>query len=199
MVTHASELPLFPLNTVLFPGGPLPLRIFEPRYLDMISNCLKTNTGFGVVGIRSGSETGPAEIFPVGTRVDIVNWYQDEDGLLAIMTIGRSRLRIDSVERRPDGLYVGRTEPLPAEPAAPLPEAHRRLAEFLERAMREVASHYRDIDSHFEDATWVGCRLAELLPLGLGVKQSLLELDDPLERLDRLGPLLDELENGSEE
>lgn len=194
-----SELPLFPLNTVLFPGGPLPLRIFEPRYLDMVSRCLKADTGFGVVGIRSGSETGPAEMYAVGTSVDIVNWYQDEDGLLAIMTIGRARFRIDSVDRRPDGLYVGRIRPLAGEPAAPLPDAHDRLAVFLEHAMREVASHYRDIEMHLEDATWVGCRLAELLPLDISIKQELLELEDPVERLERLGPMLDELEGSSED
>lgn len=194
-----SELPLFPLKTVLFPGGPLPLRIFEPRYLDMISRSLKNNASFGVIGIRSGSETGSAEMFTVGTTADIANWYQDDDGLLAIMTIGRTRFRVDTVDRRADGLYVAEAEMLPGERALALPEAHLRLATFLEQTMQEVASHYRDIDLHFDDATWVGYRLAEILPLELSVKQAMLELDDPLERLERLAPILEGLENTPED
>ncbi len=194
-----SELPLFPLKTVLFPGGPLPLRIFEPRYLDMVSRCLKSNASFGVIGIRSGSETGPAEMFTVGTTADIANWYQDDDGLLAIMTIGRTRFRVEAVDRRPDGLYVAEATMLAGEASMNLPEEYGRLAVFLEQTMQEVASHYRDIDLHFDDATWVGHRLAEILPLELSVKQAMLEMDDPLERLERLAPILDGLENPSED
>lgn len=190
-----SELALFPLKTVLFPGGPLPLRIFEPRYLDMISRCLKQNTAFGVVGIRSGSETGAAEMFTVGTTADITNWYQDDDGLLAIMTVGRRRFKITAVDRHADGLYVAEATLLPLESSGPLPESHDRLATFLERSLREVASHYRGLDTHFDDASWVGQRLAEVLPLELVVKQALLEMDDPLERLDRLASILDGLQN----
>lgn len=193
-----AELPLFPLSTIVFPGGPLPLRIFEPRYLDMISRCLKANTGFGIVGIRSGSETGPAETYPMGTTVEIVNWYQDEDGLLAIMTMGRARFRVDSIERRTDGLYVGEVTMLPAEPSAALPKAFEGLAAFLERAMQEVASHYRGVDTHYDDATWVGYRLAEILPLDLAVKQQLLALENPIERLERLEPMLAGLEGGGD-
>lgn len=199
MGAEVSELPLFPLNTVLFPGGPLPLRIFEPRYLDMVSRCLKTNTGFGVVAIRSGSETGPASTFGVGTTADIVNWYQDDDGLLAILTVGRRRFRIRSVARRPDGLYTAAVTLLRAEPPVPLPEAYQRLATFLERAMGEEPSRYRGTDARFDDAGWVGGRLAELLPIELPLKQALLELDDPIDRLERLEPVLDDLESASEE
>lgn len=194
-----TELPLFPLKTVLFPGGPLPLRIFEPRYLDMISHCLKNNTSFGVVGIRSGSETGAAEMFTVGTTADITNWYQDDDGLLAIMTIARTRFRIERVDRRPDGLYVADVTMLPAERPVPLPDAYGSLAAFLERALEEVASYYRGIDVHFDDATWVGHRLAEILPLDLSVKQVLLEMDGALERLERLEPILESLQSSSED
>ena len=195
----ASQLPLFPLKTVLFPGGPLPLRIFEPRYLDMISRCLKTNTGFGVVGIRSGSETGPAEMFTVGTTAEITNWYQDDDGLLAIMTTARTRFRIEHVDRRSDGLYVADVTTLPPERPVPLPDAYTGLAAFLERALDEVASYYRGIDLRLDDATWVGHRLAEILPLDLPVKQALLEMDGALERLERLEPILESLRNPSED
>ena len=91
---------LFPLSTVLYPGGPLPLRIFEPRYLDMISDCLKNDKPFGVLLIRSGSDTGPATTYEVGTLARITDWYQGSDGLLGITAVGEQRFRLISVKRR---------------------------------------------------------------------------------------------------
>ncbi|MEM9207821.1 MAG: LON peptidase substrate-binding domain-containing protein, partial [Pseudomonadota bacterium] len=95
--------PLFPLRTVLYPGGPLPLRIFEARYLDMISNCLKTESPFGVLLIREGAETGPASTYEVGTLARITDWYQGSDGLLGVTAIGERRFRLLSAERQADG------------------------------------------------------------------------------------------------
>ena len=104
------EVPLFPLRTVLFPGGPLPLRIFEQRYLDMISSCLKRDEPFGVVLIRSGSEVGSAEVYDSGTLARITDWYQGSDGLLGITATGTDRFRIRSSSRQPDGLLIGDVE-----------------------------------------------------------------------------------------
>ena len=89
------QIPLFPLGTVLFPGGPLPLRIFEPRYLDMVSDCLRNDKAFGVCLIKDGREVGePAQPFDVGTMAKIVDWDRTDDGLLAITALGTSRFRI---------------------------------------------------------------------------------------------------------
>ena len=104
------EVPLFPLRTVLYPGGPLPLRIFEQRYLDMISRCMKTDSPFGVLLIRKGSESGPAETFDIGTLARITDWYQGSDGLLGVTATGTERFRLLSGRRESDGLLVGEVE-----------------------------------------------------------------------------------------
>ena len=98
------EIPLFPLNTVLFPGGPLPLRIFESRYIDMISRCMKHDSPFGVLLIREGQEAGPATMHTVGTLATVTDWYQGSDGLLGITAIGSERFELLSADRQHDGL-----------------------------------------------------------------------------------------------
>jgi uncharacterized protein len=190
----ACQTPLFPLGSVVFPGGPLPLRIFEPRYVDMVGRCLKTGTGFGAVAIRSGAETGEAETFGVGTLAEIVDWYAEEGGLLGIMARGRDRFRIERVERLADGLYVGDVTILPALAPVELPERFAYAATFLGRLLEEDDGLYRGIQSDFGNATWVGCRLAEILPLPVPLAQELLEIDDPLLRLDRLEPAVRRLD-----
>ena len=111
-------LPLFPLNTVLFPGGPLPLRIFETRYIDMVKDCVKDDAPFGVLLIREGGETGAATTHTVGTLARITDWYQGSDGLLGVTAIGEQRFRVLSRVRRADGLNVGTVELLPDDPEA---------------------------------------------------------------------------------
>ena len=184
------EVPLFPLKTVLFPGGPLPLRVFEPRYLDMISSCLKEGRGFGVVLIREGQEVGDATTFAVGTMAEIVDWYQGSDGLLGVTAQGRGRFRASATRKQKDGLNVGSVEFLSPEPSLPLPERFQAMARILEEVMDDLGSHYQDIDKHYRDASWVGYRFAEILPLPLEQKQSYLEMNDPERRLDLLRPLL---------
>ena len=114
------QVPLFPLNTVLFPGGPLPLRIFEPRYLGLVSRCLKSDMPFGVLLIRDGGETGPATTHNIGTLARITDWYQGSDGLLGITAIGEQRFRLIASERQDDGLNIGDVETLENEPTTPL-------------------------------------------------------------------------------
>jgi len=178
------ELPLFPLQTVLFPGGPLHLRIFEPRYLDMVASVLRGDNRFGVVAIRAGSEVGEAQTFAVGTTAEIVDW-EDNGGLLAISTLGRESFRIEDTSRRPDGLYVSRVGLLADLPATPLPAEHAKLASLLKTLVARLPL-YASIATAFDDATWVGARLAEILPFTVALKQTVLETRDPLERLERI-------------
>ena len=178
------ELPLFPLQTVLFPGGPLNLRIFETRYLDMIASVLRGDNRFGVVAIRSGSEVGEAETFAVGTTAEIVDW-QDTDGLLAITAVGRDSFALEESSRRPDGLYVGRVALLAEPPALPLLPEHSRLKSLLETLLAQLPSYAR-VPTAYDDAVWVGARLAEILPFTLVLKQSLLETRDARARLDKI-------------
>jgi len=180
---------LFPLNIVLFPGGPLPLRIFETRYVDMVRRCMREGAGFGVVLIREGGEVGPAETFDVGTLADIVDFHQLSDGLLGLSCVGRQRFRIRSRSRQADGLNLAEVDRLQPEFTVPVPARHSRLAELLKNVLPQLGEVYEGIEMRPEDAVWVGYRLAEILPIPLADKQRILELDDPIERLDVLSPL----------
>jgi Lon protease-like protein len=180
---------LFPLNIVLFPGGPLPLRIFETRYVDMVRRCMREGTNFGVVLIREGREVGPAETFDVGTLADIVDFHQLSDGLLGLSCVGRQRFRIRSRSRQADGLNLAEIDPLQPESALPVPARHSRLAELLKNVLPQLGEVYEGLEMRPDDAAWVGYRLAEILPIPLADKQRVLELDDPIQRLDVLSPL----------
>jgi Lon protease-like protein len=186
------RLPLFPLHTVLFPGGPLPLRIFESRYLEMVSRCLKTDCGFGVCLISSGSEVGgAAQTYPLGTVARITDWHRRHDGLLGVTAVGERRFRISSVAREPNQLAVAEVELLADEAAVELPGPYLGLAQLLGELLDKAGHHYAALPRRFADASWVGFRLAELLPVSLSLKQHLLELTDPLERLQQLRGLLE--------
>jgi Lon protease-like protein len=191
--TEIVELPLFPLNTVLFPGGPLALRIFEPRYLDMVSQCMRGQHGFGVVLIEEGSEAGAANFATTGTRAEIVDWDRGRDGLLSLMAKGHERFTVSQSHREADGLYVGRIAPLPLERAVPVPERYLRLSRLLARLLEGDEPIYDDLETRLSDATWVGFRLAELLPLAMPTKQSLLESSDAIGRLQSLVPYTDNI------
>jgi Lon protease-like protein len=188
-----EEIFLFPLQTVLYPGGPLSLRIFETRYLDMVSRCLKEERGFGVCLIREGKETGPAQVHMTGTLARIRDWSQGQDGLLNILARGERRFRIQTQRIQADGLNLAHVEWLPEEIAAPLPEARQELAEILRQIILQVGEPYADGEGIYGDAGWVGCRLAELLPLSLAQRQYLLDLNDPLKRLEILSTLVQSL------
>lgn len=190
--TPATEqLPLFPLQTVLFPAGPLPLRIFEPRYVDMIGRCMKAGTGFGVVLIREGGEVGSVgAVADIGTHARIEDFSQLPDGLLGLLCRGDRRFRLLDRHQAADGLNVGTIEWLIDAPRVPLPAEFEPLAALLERVLPELGALYANIETRFDDADWVGCRLAEILPIEQGEKQRLLEAADPVERLVRLAPLL---------
>ena len=188
------EIPLFPLRTVLFPGGPLPLRIFETRYLDMIGRCMKDERGFGVLAIRDGTGTGAAEVHQVGTLASIVDWYQFDDGLLGITVLGQTRFMLHSVRQRSDGLNVGEVDFLEQEMEIELPERYHDLLTLLQNVMSELEAQYRFVEKDYGDAGWVGCRLAEVLPLSLEQKQMCLEISDPIRRLDVLLPMVESME-----
>ena len=185
------RVPLFPLNTVLFPGGPLPLRIFEPRYLDMVSGCLKSDSPFGVLLIREGRETGPATTHDVGTLARITDWYQGSDGLLGVTAIGEQRFRLVSSECLPNGLNLGEVEVLPDEPPMPLPEEYRQLSHILSDVLDDLGRLYESLEWRLDDATWVTSRFVEILPLDLEQKQHCLELGDAGKRLEIVGRLLE--------
>jgi len=182
-----SVIPLFPLHAVLFPGGPLPLRIFETRYTDMVRRCMREQTPFGVILIQDGDEAGEvATTATVGCTARIADFHMLQDGLLGIACVGDRKFRVLRVWRAPDGLNMGEVAWLPPEATLPLPADYARLAATVRRALTELSEQYANVEQKFDDAAWVGSRLSEILPIDLAEKQALLELGNPLERLDTL-------------
>ena len=179
---------LFPLNIVLFPDGPLPLRIFETRYIDMVRSCMRESRAFGAVLTREGNELGPAAMFDVGTIAEIVDFHQLSDGLLGLSCIGRQRFRIERRSRQVDGLNLAEVTWLAEEPKVQVPERHAQLPLLLKSVLPQLGEGYTNIEMRLDDAAWVGHRLAEILPIPLSDKQACLELDDPIRRLDLLSP-----------
>ena len=195
---NAVEIPLFPLRTVLFPGGFLPLRIFEQRYLQMVRDCARDDTGFGVCLIREGEEAvSPVKTAEIGTHAQIVDWYTLEDGLLGVSAVGTVRFLTESVWQQDDGLFRARVRVLPEPASRQLPEAFSLLSEVLGRFMEKVGHQYPGYsEESLQDAVWVGYRLAELLPLSGVEKQHLLELSDPMARLQSLVEVLPRFQSG---
>jgi len=186
------ELPLFPLRTVLFPGGLLPLRIFEPRYVDMVGRCMSDGGEFGVVLITRGEESGAiAAVADVGTSARIVDFNTLPDGLLGLMCRGARRFRLHSRRQQGDGLHLGTIDWIADAPASALAPEHRPVARVLQRVLQELSATAPLLEVQLDDAGWVADRLAELLPLERAMQQALLELDDPQERMRRLAPLIE--------
>ncbi len=185
------RVPLFPLNTVLFPGGPLPLRIFETRYIDMIGERVRNDAPFGVLLIRDGHEVGPSSTYDVGTLARITDWYQGSDGLLGVTAIGEQRFRLLSAERQPDGLNIGEVELLPEEAPMALPEEYKGMATILEGVLEDLGRLYESLQRNYDDAGWVTCRFVEILPIDLEQKQQCLENGDPEGRLKLVSELLE--------
>jgi len=190
--SNLVELPLFPLSSVLYPGGQLQLRIFEPRYLDLVRECTRNNSGFGVCLILDGHEVGaPAVPAAVGTLARITDFHHGADGLLGISAEGSRRFRVTRTRVRGDGQLRGEVEWLPDEPLRPVPVEFALLQTILERLIETMAPQWKDVPREaYEDAGWVGFRLAELLPLAGEEQQRMLELVDPLHRLAELRDIL---------
>ncbi len=187
------QIPLFPLNAVLFPGGVLPLKIFEQRYLDMAANCLRENKPFGVCLIANGDETGlAAKPHPVGTLATINNWEMEQLGILMVTAQGGRRFRIIESRTGPDNLLVASVEILADVLPAALPPERERLLPLLRRVVKDLGSERIPEPHRYDDAEWVGYRITEVLPIQNLAKQKLLELEDPLARLEILEKFLDQ-------
>jgi hypothetical protein len=188
-----DTVPIFPLGTVLFPGAILPLRIFEVRYVEMAKACLKDGTPFGVCLIREGVEVGaPAVPEPVGCLARIAECDVEQLGVLNVKAEGVERFRIVSTDVNRDGLVVGRIVDLHAEPEAADAPGLADCAGFLRKVMPQIGAERFTQPYRFDDASWVGFRLAEILPLRMDVKQKLLELTDATLRLGILHKFLRE-------
>jgi Lon protease-like protein len=189
------SLPVFPLNTVLYPGGLLPLKIFEQRYVEMTKACLRDATPFGVCRIREGLEVGtPAIPEPVGCTAIITEWEMPHPGLFHLKSRGQQAFRILDKSTRRDGLIRAEVELLEDAPGDPPPETLSLCRQVLEQIVNRVGSGYFPEPLEFGNPRWVSYRLAEVLPLGMEDKQVLLESRDDSERLRRLQAFLKRVE-----
>jgi Lon protease-like protein len=190
-------LPLFPLQSVLFPGGLLSLKVFEARYLDLISDCLRTQQPFGVVCLRQGSEVRrdgeTLQLESVGVSASLLDVDSEQAGILRIKCIGGQRFRLRSSQQEPNGLWRAEIEPIDDDaalaPTAPVLPTVKALAQAIGTLKEQGAEPFVE-PYRFDDAGWVANRWCELLPISLAAKQKLLELDEPTVRLQLVDDFL---------
>lgn len=188
-----EDLPIFPLRTVLFPGGVLPLRVFETRYVDMTRECMKENRPFGVCLIREGGEVGePAVPEDVGTLAAITDFDVADPGVLGIKARGGKRFRILERTVSRQGLVRARVEVLQPEEDSPVPPEYASCARIVTLVIADQAAGTFAEPYEFDSASWVGYRLSEILPVPLKAKQKLLELEGGLARLEVLHKFLEQ-------
>ena len=187
-----TDVPLFPLSSVLFPEGTLSLRLFERRYLDMIRGCARDSAGFGVCLILEGQEVGePSLPAAVGTLARIVDFHTTDDGLLGILARGDKRFHVLETRVRDNGLIHARVDWIEEREIQQVPPECGLLATILERFHEQAGGEYARVDrGRYDDAAWVGYRLAEALPLEESERQLLLQASEPIERLMQLMHLL---------
>jgi Lon protease-like protein len=192
-----TALPLFPLKTVLFPGGILPLKVFEQRYVTMTKACLRDDAPFGVCMLTRGEEVvrstaveNELAFAPIGTRARIVSWDMPQLGIFHVRSEGLTRFQVRSHSTGGDGLVVGEVTEIAPEPARAISESFKPLVRFLEILIERVGKENFPPGLALDDASWVGYRLAEVLPLPLTIKQSMLEINDAEVRLSALAQFL---------
>lgn len=187
-----ERLALFPLNLVLFPGGLLPLRIFEPRYQRMVSECLRREEPFVVAAILDGGPEagGVASTAGSGTLARIVDWERLDDGLLGLLCDGQERVVLGAVETEQDQLLRAEVIRQPAAAAQPLPADLAWTAALLDRLLQRIGDPFDRLRAAEPNADHVAGRLTELMPLPISEKQALFEMEDAVERLRRLAALI---------
>jgi uncharacterized protein len=186
------ELPIFPLGSVLFPGGVLPLKIFEQRYMDMAKASLKSGTPFGICLIREGSEVGePAVPEPIGTMARISEWDMQQLGVLQVRVHGDERFRILDRNIHSSGLILGTVEVVGPDSMTDCPE-FAPCRDFLEKLLSKIGNAHFTGEPRLDDPSWVSYRITEVLPMSQSIKQKMLELTDARMRLEILHRVLRE-------
>lgn len=201
MPMNTYPLPLFPLSLVICPGGLLPLRIFEVRYLDMVRNSLRNKSSFAVVTVLPEGETDPQGNFPfanIGTLVDIVDADVTTVGLMMIRCVGQRRVKVESFTQQKDGLLIGEVNDIPNDLELPIPEDLQMTSIGLQRLLESLLEENIPTENlpviepyKLEDVSWVANRWVELLDLPLLQKQRLMQLDSPILRLELIHDILD--------
>ncbi len=193
-----NELPLFPLPTVLFPHGRLPLQIFERRYIDLVRDSLRTDTGFGLVWLQDDEESAQPEqdtlqLGDYGTLARIIDWDQLPNGLLGITVQGESRFELHRAQQRGDGLIIGDITPGSPPPQEPMRPEWSSLEEVLRSLETHPHVQRMGITIDYSDAWQVGYWLAQLLPLEESLKHELLGSGGLEEFMFALDTILNEI------
>ena len=198
-----SSLPLFPLGSVLFPGGLLALRVFEVRYLDMVRKCHQAGAPFGVVALTQGREVrqagAPEEQFnDVGTLAVIEQIDTPQPGLITLLCRGSQRFRITQRSHLPHGLWIADVGHIDPDLTVPIPQDLRKASTALAQVLHTLKQRDPEIPTaivptaaQLDDCGWVANRWCELLPVPLELKQRLMELDNPLVRLELVADVLE--------
>ncbi len=196
------KIPLFPLGTILFPDGVIALKIFEARYLDMIKQCLREKTEFGVVSIIKNSDASEEDISlsfsSIGTLAQIEDFDPVQPALYMTKSFGTQRFRLIRSKQEVNGLWMGEVELIENDPLTPIPQEHQKVAELLDEIISVIQSEDLLGETFFkkpfkvDDCGWVSNRLAELLPISLAQKNHLLAQTNPRIRLDLITEIIED-------
>ena len=186
-------LPIFPLNTLVFPGGVLALRIFETRYLDMVRDCARDNTEF-VITLATDRRAAGSPYAKTATAVRIVDWDTLPDGLLGVTVEGMRRVSIADVEMKAEQLLKADVETIAEDEDIPLDETFKAWADLIKSVLTHLGEPYNQLEFQLDSANWVASRMTEVLPLELSVKQKILEINHPAVRLEHLREALKDIE-----
>ena len=189
-----NTIPLFPLSTIIFPEGVLPMRIFEPRYVDMVGECMREDKGFGICLLKEGSEVGEnRHFYSSGTYVKIIDFDRLEDGLLGIVVKGERRFKVLSASQTNNHLNQGEVAWLSEEEQRAIPDKFQSFSDLLLALDQRYELPFEIKTDKINQASWVSCRLAELLPFDKVSKQHLLEIDDAVQRFKYMHELLEKM------
>ncbi|MBU2706639.1 LON peptidase substrate-binding domain-containing protein [Zooshikella marina] len=191
------NIPLFPLRAVLFPKCKMQLQIFEPRYLDMISYCMKHDQGFGVILVAEGSEFDVKHIEQVGTLAKIIDFFQLPNGLLGITITGEGKFAVLDHWKSEQGFLMSESQLLPEEPHISVPDEWFGLVDLLKALVQHPLLQDLELDVNYGDAMVVSNHLAAYMPFSEEKKQSMLEISNPLKRLEKLKGLLNDMQHSA--
>lgn len=195
-----GKLPIFPLGTVLFPGGRLPLRVFEARYMDMVRDCMKDSTPFGICRITEGHEVGqPAEHEAVGCLARIADWDMAQIGVLQIVVLGDRRFRVLNRTIEANGSISAEVSLIEDDPLVAVPASMNASVGLLRKILIDLEAKHPSTEERliatpyqFDSCAWVANRLCELLYIPMTAKQKLMELEDPIARLSLVQQFLEQ-------
>lgn len=202
-MTETQQIPLFPLHVVMFPRGRLNLQIFERRYIDLVTNCMRTSSGFGICLLKEGEEIiqeGTNQtIHRTGTYSNIIDWDQLENGLLGITVEGSAKFSIEDCWQSDSGVLQGNvqfneTDNVDRE-TIPLDDQYTALADLLQNLESHPLVEQKKLIIDYNNLWDLGWRLSELIPIEIEQKQQLLEIDDPWERIQSIEQLVSDLAN----